>query len=138
MTIQKGEVVRVCTRSRGMASVWNWGLIPRASTICLIRSALKSMKISVSLSIECVWVVHRRATMERDTAKCINCIQTEELVLCIKVDRVAKLKANTQNYALLHPLLFSKLGFLLTTYRTSHCAITGPFSGTCRALASSR
>ena len=93
------------------------------------------MKIRVSLSIECVWVVHRRATMERDTAKCI---QTEELVLCIKVDSVAKLKANTQNCALLHPLLFSKLGFLLTTYRTSHCAITGPFSGTCRALASSR
>ena len=35
-----------------MVSVSNCGLIPRASTICLIRSALKSMNTSVSLSWE--------------------------------------------------------------------------------------
>ena len=35
-----------------MVSVSNCGLIPTASTICLIRSALKSMNTSVSLSGE--------------------------------------------------------------------------------------
>ena len=35
-----------------MVSVSNCGLIPRASTICLILSALKSMNTSVSLSGE--------------------------------------------------------------------------------------
>ena len=35
-----------------MVSVSNCGLIPMASTICLIRSALKSMNTSVSLSGE--------------------------------------------------------------------------------------